>query len=113
MGGSLEVLLMRILDFVVTKQKIERDPMCDFTGIAPGSRGYLYARFRFSADWKGCKKVVVFSGRGEEECVPLTNGMCEIPAKVLIGNTVGVTVVGECDEYRIPTNKISFQQRRV
>lgn len=104
---------MRFLDFIVSKQRIERDPVCDFTGIAPGSRGYLYARFRFSADWNGCKKAVVFSCRGKDECRPLINGMCEIPAEVLIGSTVGVAVVGERDGYRITTNKISFQQRRV
>lgn len=104
---------MRILDFIVSKQKIERDPGCDFTGIAPGSRGYLYARFRFSVDWKGCRKAVVFSSRGKDVSVPLIGGMCEIPAEVLIGSTVGVAVVGERDGCRIPTNKISFQQRRV
>lgn len=101
---------MRILDFVVSKQKIECDPVCDFTGIAPGSRGYLYARFRFSADWNGCKKAVVFSCRGKDECVPLKNGMCEIPPEALVGSTVGVRVVGEQGGCRITTNKVSFQQ---
>lgn len=104
---------MRILDFIVSKQKIECDPVCDFTGIAAGSRGYLYARFRFSADWVGCKRVAVFTSRGKKHCVALINGMCEIPAEALIGSSVGVAVVGERDGYRIPTDRVSFQQRRV
>lgn len=57
---------MKILDFIVSGQKIECDPMCDFSNIASGSRGYLYARFRFSAEWLDCKRVAVFSCRGKE-----------------------------------------------
>lgn len=101
---------MRIIDFIVSKQKIECDPNCDFSGIATGSRGYLYARFRFSADWNGCKKAAVFYCRGKEFPAPLLNGLCEIPAEALIGNTVGVKVVGQRGEYRITTNKTSFNQ---
>lgn len=101
---------MRILDFIVSKQTIECDPRCDFTGIASKSRGYLYARFRFSADWNGCKKVAVFSSRGKEEGVPLVNNICEIPPDILMGNTIGVRVVGRNGDLRIPTNKVSFQQ---
>lgn len=101
---------MRVLDFIVTKQNIECDPNCDFTGIASKSRGYLYARFRFSADWNGYMKVVVFSNRGREEGVPLTNNLCEIPSEILMGNTIGVRVVGRKGDRRIPTNKVCFQQ---
>ena len=101
---------MRILDFIVSKQKIERDPVCDFTGIAPGSRGYLYARFRFSSDWSGCKCAAVFSCRGKDFPAPIKNGLCEIPADALIGSTVSVKVIGRRDGYEIPTNTTSFQQ---
>lgn len=101
---------MRILDFVVSKQKLETDPRCDFSGIASGTRGYLYARFRFSGDWNGCKKVAVFSCRGNDEPVAVVNGMCEIPAAALVGNTVKVRVVGQKSDYRITTNDVSFVQ---
>ena len=101
---------MRILDFIISGQKIECDPMCDFSGIASCSRGYLYARFRFSADWRGTKKVVVFSCRGVDYPTPLFGGMCEIPAGALVGNTVSVSVVGQRERTRITTNKASFQQ---
>ena len=102
---------MRVLSFIVSGQKIERDPSCDFSGIAPGSRGYLQARFRFSADWKGCKRVAVFSHLGREFPAPVVNGVCEIPPEALVGNTVGVSVVGQNGEYRITTNTVAFQQR--
>ena len=101
---------MRILDFVVSKQKLRTDPRCDFSGIASGTRGYLYARFRFSADWKGCKRVAVFSCNGREEPVAIVNGMCEIPAAALVGKTVKVWVVGQKNDYRITTNDTSFEQ---
>lgn len=101
---------MRILDFIVSKQMIERDPNCDFSGIVSKSRGYLYARFRFSPDWNGAVKAVVFSNRGKEEGVPLVNNMCEIPAEILTGSDIGVRVVGRRGDERIPTNKICFRQ---
>lgn len=101
---------MRVLDFIVSRQSIECDPSCDFTGIASGSRGYLHARFRFSVGWTGCKRVAVFSCRGKETIVPLVNNFCEIPAEALVGNTVQVSVVGQRAGYRITTNTTSFQQ---
>ena len=101
---------MRVLDFNISRQKIECDPECDFSNIASGSRGYLYARFRFSNDWKGCKVVAVFSCRGEEYLVPLTTNMCLIPSEALIGSTVNVRVVGQHKDYRITTNKVGFRQ---
>ena len=103
---------MRILDFIVSKQKLECDPLCDFSGIASGTRGYLCARFRFSADWKGCKRVAIFSCRGNEVPVAIINGLCMIPAAALVGSTVAVSVVGQKDEYRITTNSVSFQQTK-
>lgn len=101
---------MRILDFIVTGQKIECDPLCDFTGIASGSKGYLYARFRFSHDWKGCRVVAVFSCRGHDCYAPLTNNRCEIPPDALTGHAVKVRLVGQCEKYRITTNAIAFEQ---
>lgn len=55
---------MRTLCFIVDGQKLACDPVCDFSGLVSNSRGYLLAKFRFSADWKGCKKVALFTGTG-------------------------------------------------
>lgn len=104
---------MRILDFIISKQNIECDPRCDFSGIASGTRGYLLARFRFSADWTNCKKVAVFSCRGNDFPTALTNGMCIIPENALIGSEVSVRVVGQRDNYRITTKTTSFLQEGV
>ena len=101
---------MRVLDFKVYRQTIECDPNCDFTGIAPGTRGYLSARFRFSTEWRGCKRVAIFTCRGKEYPTPIINGACVIPFEALLGNTVEVAVIGQCDSYRITTNKTSFKQ---
>lgn len=103
---------MRILDFIVSGQKIERDPKCDFSNIASGSRGYLRARFRFSADWKGCKCAAIFSCRGHDIIVPLENSICDIPDAALIGSTVGVKIVGQNGKAVIPTNKVCFEQSK-
>ena len=102
---------MRVIDFVVTGQSIERDPRGDFAGIVSGSAGYLVARFRFSADWNGCKKVAVFTSWGKDYPTPIIDGVCEIPAEALVGNTVEVSVVGQRDRYRITTDTTAFAQK--
>ena len=103
---------MRNLDFIADGQRLSRDPLCDFTGIAAGSRGYLQARFRFSREWSGCKKVAVFLCRGTEYPVGLVNNMCEIPWEALVDNrAVQVYVIGRKpngDEIR--TNMAAFPQ---
>lgn len=101
---------MRVLDFIITGQKIERDPACNFTGIVSNTCGYLRAKFRFSDDWKGCKKVAVFSSCGTSYPTPVVNNECEIPAEALTANTVMVSLVGQRDKYRITTNTVGFQQ---
>lgn len=101
---------MRILDFTVSRQNIECDPACDFTGIASGSRGYLYARFRFSGEWVGYKRIALFSCRGRTVPVPLTDSICKIPAEALVGSTVKVAVIGKRGDSVITTNDTCFQQ---
>ena len=87
---------MRTLDFIAAGQALTRAPSCDFTGIVAGSCGYLRARFQFSREWSGCKKVAVFSSKGQEYPVPLEFNMCEIPAEALTiatpGNLPGIPV---------------------
>lgn len=101
---------MRVLDFIVSGQRIERDPACDFSGIVSNTKGYLYARFRFSQDWAGCKRAAVFSCCGKDHPAPLVKNMCEIPAEALTSDTVGVSVVGLREGFRITTNTAAFVQ---
>lgn len=101
---------MRILKFLVDDQTIKRDPSCDFKGLVPGTKGYLKAQFRFSDEWKGCKKAAIFGSIGREYAAPLVNGMCEIPEKALTWRTFSVKVAGIRDGYRITTNKVEVLQ---
>lgn len=103
---------MKILEFIVDGQKLSRDPLCDFTGLAAGSKGYLFARFRFTKEWAGCKKAAVFScgANGKPYPVGLKDNMCEIPAEALTGRAVQVFVVGRRPGYQITTNLAAFPQ---
>lgn len=98
---------MKVLDFTIVGQTIKREPRCDFSGLVTGSRGYLYARFHFSADWTGCKKVAIFSGYP----VPLVRNVCEIPAEALTETTVRVRVVGRRPGFEISTDTVAFLQK--
>lgn len=102
---------MRTLDFIVSGQVLTRDPLCDFGGIAANSQGYLQARFRFSKEWAGCKKVAVFFHKGQEYPVGLVNNMCMIPWEALVDvRAVQVYVIGRRDGYQITTNMTAFPQ---
>lgn len=104
---------MRVLDFKVTGQVAERDPGCNFYGIVSHTSGYLYARFKFSADWAGCKCAAVFTSGDKEYPVPLVKNMCLIPAEALKRQSVGVSVVGKrSDGYRITSTEVRFIQQR-
>lgn len=103
---------MRTLCFTVEGQRLRPDPACDFGGIVSNSRGYLQARFRFSADWKGCKKAAIFTGEDGEEAVPILGDSCMIPDIALTGPVVQVSVVGQkSNGTRIPTNTSEFKQK--
>ena len=99
---------MRFLEFIASGQTLKRSPACDFSGIVAGSKGYLFARFYFSKEWAGCKKVAVFTYKGKEYPVGLKDNMCEIPAEVLAGGPVQVYVLGARGACRIPTDPVAF-----
>lgn len=101
---------MRILRFIVDGQRLEKDLSCDFTGLVAGARGYLRAKFRFSAEWTRCKKIAVFTGCDAQVAVPLIGNECEVPAEAITGSGWLVKVVGQRDGYRIPTNHVEVKQ---
>ena len=104
---------MRILEFNVDKQRLNKQKDCDFSGLVAGSRGYLYAKFYFSEkDWSECPiKLARFWINDQEHAKKLDdNGCCEIPAEVLIGRKFEVSVLGVAPDYRIETNKITVRQ---
>lgn len=105
---------MRTLKFIINNQIIETDPNCDFTGLVPGTDGYLQAEFSFSPDWNKYVKAVEFIGCNDDDCYPqiLKDGKtCIIPAEVLKRRAFGVRVVGKKDELKLTTNKLIVCQK--
>lgn len=101
---------MRILEFTIDKQLVAPNLQCDFTGIVPGTKGYLVAEFSFSDEWKYCRKVAVFKRAKEEYFVPLKDNRCEIPEEVLKYTSFRLSVIGERDGYRIISNEMEIRQ---
>ena len=104
---------MRTLKFVVNGQNIELDPNCDFTGLVPGTNGYLEAKFSFSSEWNGCAKVAAFfSSLGREFTPQVINGTtCVIPPEALEKSVFKVQVIGQKENYNIRTNRVIVRQR--
>lgn len=102
---------MRTLRFVIHGQKLKQAPGCDFSGIVPGTEGYLKARFEFDSEWNGCKKAAsFFRAGGEEFAAPIVNNECGIPSEALTRGKFSVSVTGMRNEFKITTNKIDVLQ---
>lgn len=106
---------MRTLKFIVDKQIIKQDSSCDFSGLVPGSNGYLKAEFSFSKEWDGCAKVAAFYSRLGNEYEPqmLKNGStCIIPAEALSKKIFKVQVRGRngLTNETLITNKLVVNQ---
>lgn len=101
---------MRILRFNVDQQIIEADPNCDFTGLIPGTEGYLKAEFTFSQDWNGLGKIAIFSFGRNEYPVRLFNNSCVIPKEVLDRRKYYIHVTGVKPKMKLTTNKIGVKQ---
>ena len=108
--GGLE---MRTLRFIVDKQIIKKDPECDFSGIVPGTEGYLKAEFDFSPEWDNCVKVAAFLSIMGKEYSPqvLQKGKtCIIPAEALKRKKFVIQVIGKKNGYKITSNKVTVCQ---
>lgn len=105
---------MRTLKFIVEGQTIRLDPDCDFTGIIPGTEGYLEAKFSFSPEWDGTTKAAAFYsnlGREYEPQLIKRDNTCVIPAEALAKSIFKVQVVGQKNNCIIRTNRAKVHQR--
>lgn len=97
---------MRTLKFIVDKLNISRDPSCDFSGLVPGTEGYLQAEFSFSKEWDDCVKIAAFYDNKNEYSVMLEDGKsCIIPNEAADRPAFGVRVYGKSTKHKIVTNK--------
>ena len=102
---------MRTLKFIVEGQTIKPDPKCDFSGLIPGTAGYLRAEFTFSKEWVSTPKVVAFYSRLGNEYPPqaLKNGKtCTIPAEALRKRIFKIQVLGKNG---LVTNRLEIDQK--
>ena len=105
---------MRVLKFIVNGQSIKKDPKCDFSGLVPGTDGYLKAEISFSSEWDGYVKAAGFySMLGEEyRSYVLADGKtCKIPAEALKRRAFKIKIVGKRkDGPKLTTNKVTVSQ---
>lgn len=105
---------MRTLRFIVEGLIIRQDPNCDFSGLIPGTEGYLQAEFIFSPEWRDCAKAASFwSIMGKEYPPQLIkhDGTCIISAEALKRKLFKVKVVGRGPDGKIlETNKVVVYQ---
>lgn len=91
-------------------QELSKDPNCDFSGLVPGSSGYLKAVFVLSGMWNTLAKAAVFSADNVESAMPITNGSCVIPDSVLKWKSFSVKLVGKNDQQMLQTNRLVVNQ---
>lgn len=103
---------MRELKFIVSGQTVKQDPLCDFSGLQPGTSGYLKASFTFDEAWNGCAKIAEFRTYLDSKPVPerLVGDACIIPEEVLAKKQFKVSVIGIRPGYRISTGNAEVKQ---
>lgn len=104
---------MRTLKFIVEDQIVKMDPDCDFSGIVPGTEGYLQAEFSFSSEWSDCVKAAGFFSTLGKEYPPqiLKDGQtCIIPKEALGKRSFKIQVIGVRKDYKIVTNRLTVKQ---
>ena len=102
---------MRTLRFMIQGQRLTKAQGCDFSGLVPGTEGYLKAEFEFDSEWDGCKKAASFFRDGDKEfATPIINNECVIPAESLTRIKFSVSITGIRKEFKITTNKIDVLQ---
>lgn len=104
---------MRTLKFIVEDQIVKPDPNCDFSGLVPGTKGYLQAEFSFSKAWAGYTKVAGFFSMMGREYKPqiLKDGKtCMIPAEACAKSQFRVQVLGQKGVDVLKTNKLVVTQ---
>lgn len=105
-------MITRTLKFIITAQKIKKDPSCDFSGLVSGTQGYLEAEFYTSTEWHDCHVAAVFVYLDKEYPVPVIRNKCLIPAEALLGSSFDVYLVGRKDDYLIRTDTTKVRQQR-
>lgn len=106
---------MRTLKFIVDELILKPDPSCDFSGLVPGSEGYLQAVFSFSPEWNKYAKVASFWSLLGVEYPPqvLEDGMsCMIPAEALARRIFKIQIIGKNPHngVKISTNYVEINQ---
>lgn len=105
---------MRTLKFIVEGQTVKPDPRCDFSGLVPGTEGYLQAEFSFSKEWNNITKVVGFYSKlgNEYEPQPLKNNRtCMIPPDATNKRSFKLQVIGMQGDYTIRTDRFEVIQK--
>lgn len=104
---------LRTLRFTINDLLLDKDSSCDFTGLVPGSKGYLKAEFDFSPGWNGFAKIAAFYSRLGKEVgyEVLEDGKsCFIPEEALSRKEFKVRVFGTDGHVVLSTNKVAVNQ---
>lgn len=101
---------MHTLQFRVDKQTLTKQD--GFDGLVAGTRGYLRARFAFSTDWAGHRKVAVFSCAAGEFAVLISGNICDVPDEVAACSSFKVRCVGRSDTSTLTSTRVTVIQRR-
>ena len=102
--------MYRDLVFVVEDQELNKDPSCDFSGLVPGSSGYLRVVFAFHGLWNTLTKAAVFSTNGVESAMPIINDSCVIPDSILKEKSFSIKLVGRNTQQMLQTNRLVVNQ---
>lgn len=87
---------MRVLKYIVTGQKVERDLKCDFEDIMRGTNNYINLLFVFDKEWNDTIKVISMKNSdGIETNRVLENNQISLPLIVTGGSLFSFELYGK------------------
>lgn len=103
---------MRILEYNVEKNVINKKPRFDYSGLIPRSGETVCLKFTFTNEWQNTAKVVEFTARNGSEYKPqiLVNNMCMIPEEALNDYIFYIRVMGKSTDNLLLTEKLAICQ---
>lgn len=103
---------MRELDFIVNGQTLMKDPLCDFTGLVAGTKGYLKLYFEFSPAWKNYKKAVRVKADSTVSYIPIENGYANLDDFSAAHTRLTISVKGVDGDKVLTTDSVVISQKK-
>ena len=104
---------MRVLNFIVNGQKLDKAENTDLSYIIRGSDNYLCLCIKFDDEWNNTAKIVsLYDSNKKETLKSANNGIVLVPKEITQGDMFSFNVVGRKSQVLLRTNRFYIKLRK-